>query len=881
MTLWRFYWEHALRDIKRNRQRTLFALFCIAAGVAAVVSLGMLGVMIEDALTVNVAALNRGDLQVRFSDSSPYVSDTADGIQAMTAEAVTRLEEWAAENNASMMVARNNVRNFLMAPLNDGEAGRPANVRAYFVEAARYPFYDTIRMVDPAGLPLAEALLDPRDVVISENLADRLGIRVGQEVLLSLVDEPFVVRGIVPIEAESFLESGPEGFLFGYLYLDYSQLETFDLTPLPNVAYFQLPPAADLDRAEQDLRRRFSRVRIQTRDELLEDNQVIAGVISDFVMVMGVAALVVGGVGIVNTMLVIVGRRTVEIAVLKTHGMKGRQITALFLVEAVLLGILGSILGVLLGLALSLVAREVGEAFLQQTLRWRLSVEPIFIAMVMGIVVTAVFGLLPTLTAGQVRPSVVLRPNDALLPRAGIWNRIIALGFLIFVLGIIGSFIVGDWRTGFLLAGIGIALLGILLLIFWVIVWVVGKLPAFGWIDLKLALRAMSARRMRSATALLSLTGGVFALAVITLMSYAMLTILNFSLTNQLGGNIIALPLLPGSGSRLIEVATGIPGVTATRFGFYDAQLIGVNGVPSQELLDAAGISVEQREDLLYFVERVVAWDASYEVPPPGTPITAGRRLNEQDATSLVAVVQDNEAVRAMGIYLGDVLQVRLQSLGRSRTFDLEVVGLSGAQPFGFSLSSLAGISVPYEAVAGQLPPTLTFVMVNAPEAVLTETLLAIGSVPGVLTYELSALSDAFERFTQQMSAIPLLVAGLALFAGATIIANTVSLATLERRREIGILKAIGLKGRRVLGILLLENAIIGFVGGLMGIGVSLLLVWVFTFFNGNAEIVWSTLQASQAWIILALSIGIAVLAALLTAWGASRETPMNVLRYE
>ncbi|MFN8376536.1 MAG: FtsX-like permease family protein [Anaerolineae bacterium] len=69
----------------------------------------------------------------------------------------------------------------------------------------------------------------------------------------------------------------------------------------------------------------------------------------------------------------------------------------------------------------------------------------------------------------------------------------------------------------------------------------------------------------------------------------------------------------------------------------------------------------------------------------------------------------------------------------------------------------------------------------------------------------------------------------LSLLAAATIMANTVALATLERRRQIGILKAIGLKGGRVLRVMLLENSLIGVLGGLLGIGLSAILLCIRT----------------------------------------------------
>ena len=60
----RFFVRQALSNLVRNRQRTLFVLFCIGVGVAAVVSLRTVGLMIGDGLNRNLQADNRGDLAV-------------------------------------------------------------------------------------------------------------------------------------------------------------------------------------------------------------------------------------------------------------------------------------------------------------------------------------------------------------------------------------------------------------------------------------------------------------------------------------------------------------------------------------------------------------------------------------------------------------------------------------------------------------------------------------------------------------------------------------------------------------------------------------------------------------------------------------------------
>jgi putative ABC transport system permease protein len=93
-------------------------------------------------------------------------------------------------------------------------------------------------------------------------------------------------------------------------------------------------------------------------------------------------------------------------------------------------------------------------------------------------------------------------------------------------------------------------------------------------------------------------------------------------------------------------------------------------------------------------------------------------------------------------------------------------------------------------------------------------------------------------------------------------------------------MKAVGLQRKRVLGMLLLENGLMGLISGLIGVGIgsAILFALLSGMFGGAPQNAISYLTALQ---LTALCVVIALLAAVLTAWGASGEKPLNVLRYK
>jgi ABC-type antimicrobial peptide transport system permease subunit len=93
-------------------------------------------------------------------------------------------------------------------------------------------------------------------------------------------------------------------------------------------------------------------------------------------------------------------------------------------------------------------------------------------------------------------------------------------------------------------------------------------------------------------------------------------------------------------------------------------------------------------------------------------------------------------------------------------------------------------------------------------------------------------------------------------------------------------MKAIGLKGYRVLGQLMFENGYTGLVAGLVGVGIGLIAT-ILVGVLGDANQVGQTLKIMPAIRLVVMAIFVSLTATLFAAWTAARESPMDVLRYE
>jgi len=464
---WAFYLSHSLRDLMRNGARTVFALFCIATGVAAVVALQSLALMIGDELTINLAELNRGDIQIVASndmDNPNYVTRNNINEDVFTEAGIEALREWANDENVDIQFGA--TRNFLTLTAIQ-ESPRPISVIPILVEPDSWPFYGEVFSSEPEIKPLSDLFPDDqRNIVMSKRLALDNQLEIGDQISVAGIEEPLTIAYFVDDETEGsvVLRNGPAGII-GFIYYPLFRADEIGIDPLPGRAYIQAPLGRSIESLDESLSERFGEntARITT-DELEEQNQQVADLVNDLILVMGLSSILIGGIGIINTMNVIVSRRTLEIAVLKTMGLKAWRVTLLFLVEATLMGIIGSIIGVLSGIGLSYLVRGVGEEVLRTSLSWRPYPTAWFSGFSLGVVITISFGFLPTLLAGQVRPAGVLRPNDIQLPTAGLTRSLSAILFTIFLFGLtLNTIVQGQLELPFSLA---LGLLGIIIGLF-------------------------------------------------------------------------------------------------------------------------------------------------------------------------------------------------------------------------------------------------------------------------------------------------------------------------------------------------------------------------------------------------------------------------------
>ena len=235
-------------------------------------------------------------------------------------------------------------------------------------------------------------------------------------------------------------------------------------------------------------------------------------------------------------------------------------------------------------------------------------------------------------------------------------------------------------------------------------------------------------------------------------------------------------------------------------------------------------------------------------------------------------------AVDVYDLEVGD--QLLLQGLDRAdedagSPIQFELVGIAEEDPFQFQLFGFV-LTASDQFQAQDVPLVAEIGVVKVDEESRDDLVRDLNlEFDSLFVVEAETFIDLFADLLKSFRTFPLVLAALSLLAAVVIIANAVALSTMERRREIGLLKAVGAKARWVVIQLALENTLLGFVGGLIGLAIALAALFAITSLLGIALVISPVIIIG----VLVLSTVLSLVVTLLSAFPAAQERPLDILR--
>ncbi|MFN3516307.1 MAG: ABC transporter permease [Novosphingobium sp.] len=788
MISWRAAWTIARRDLSARFRGLRLLLVCLFLGVGALSAIGTLTGAISKELSSRGRTILGGDLEVSVWQRSASPQEQAAFAKAGTLSAGYRMQAMA----------------------HAGDMATPVELKA--VDRA-WPLVGHLVLKDGRKVnapPEGQAW-------IAQGAADRLGISVGQDLAIGSVT--LKVGGIIADEPDRL----SEGFALGPVVLVGRDVPARAGLTAPGAMYrakyrIAMPPGSDPDAIATRLKEQFpsSGFEIRTRERAAPGAERFVARMGDFLILVGLAALVIAGIGIGGGVSSYLEARRGNIATLKVLGATSGDIARIYLLQIAAAAVVGSALGLAAGVLVTpLLAKALGN-LLPVASGFTLDAGALARAAAFGLLVALVFAAPPLLAARRFPAMALFRARVS--PLAGNW-RDAALPVGLGLAGIVALSLLGtrqpEMAAGFLAGAAAI----------------LGLLGALGW-----AIRALAARLPRPRRPLLRIAlsnlhrPGAQTGALVTALGFGLAAfVLLAAIQTSLDANIQA---------RVPQRAPDyfVLDVPRDRVGDF------VKTVASQ----AAGAQVRavpamRGAILAYGPEgRMIRVSTLKSIPENAWPLRGERGLTYSEGIPEGNVVTEGEwwptgytgeplvsidqrLAEALDLKLGDQLTIGLLGVERTariasfRRIDWDSLGFNYVLVFSPNAirdaphNFAATIDLPQDSQRG---PMLRTLVRDYP----TSSVIEVGTV----------LTQARDLL-RQVSAAVLSAASVAVLAGIAVLLGAVAAARAARLYDNVILRVLGASRRQLLLLQVAEyvllSVVLAGVALALGIGTAWLVV--------------------------------------------------------
>lgn len=837
----RWVWRMAWRDARHNVSRLMLFTASLITGITAVVSIGSLNYSLQNDLDRNAKELLGADM-------------VANGSKKFEAEIIakfdsTKMEQASESEMASMVMFMHNRQSRL--------------VRLVALEG-NFPFYgkietlpeDTYEKVKQGGW----AMLD-------ESLASQYEVSTNDS--LKVGNTMFKVAGVV----RRF--PGGTGILSSFtpsVYISQAELDSTGLVQYGSRVTYKrfFKTSSDAVTTEQEkvlrpLLRKYGHW-LETVDTRKDDLGRDFKTVYRFFSLLAFVALILGCIGVASSVHIYAREKREEVAVLRCVGTSGWQAFNIYFIQVAVLGLFGSIVGAALGVAVQQVVPIVFQDFVPVELQFGVSWPAVFEGLVLGIVVSILFTVLPLISVRFVPPLTVLRA-DYNEGRIFSRSRVIVIALIILFPILAAAYQTGSIIYGAAFAGGIIVALGFLALVAIGILWVARKFfPSKATFVLRHALSNLFRPNNQTQALLVTIGLGAFIIATLNIIQNSLLDQVAFT-GNENKSNTILFDIQPSQKQGVVDLMKEQNLPVNQLVPIITCRLGAVNGKSIDSL---------QR-------------DTSDHIP--NWALTREYRVTYRD--SLIASEEmiegkihylEKNAKDSVWVTISEGMQESLEvKVGDSLIFDVQGV------PIQAKISGIRKVDWPKD------PPNFIFVFPTgvleaAPQIWVATTKIEDQQASNKFQQELVTnfsnvslidlrlvLSTINELFTK----VSLIIRFLALFSiitGLVVLAGAVMNSKFARIRENALLRTVGARTRQIVKITLIEYAYLGLFSALTGIVLSFISGFLLTKFFFDVSF-----SANYVQLVL-IGVGVTVLTVVI-GWWNSREVittpPLQVLRRE
>ena len=835
----------AWRESRTARRRLLLYMSSISLGVAALVAIDSFAANVQQSIAEQSRTLMGGDINLRArQEFTPAVDSLLDSLST------------AGYPSAKVISFAS------MAQASPSGGTRLAQIRAV---GDGFPFYGEV-LTRPAGR--WADLQDGAYAFVDPSLLIGLDAQVGDTLTIGYAK--FEIRAAIenlPGDPGIAATIGPRVFI-PERFVAETQLLGLG-SRAEHEAVIKLPDEVRSPMWVAPLRPRFqdAGVRVRTVVESEIDLTDSIAQLARFLGIVGLIALLLGGIGVASGVNAFVQRKIDTVAVLRCLGASGAQVLTIYLLQAGAMGFVGAASGAALGVAIQFALPQVMGEFLPVDVSVSLVPQAILLGLAIGVWVALVFALRPLLVLRRVSPLQAIRRDDAALSASrrtdsATWVTNFALVASVFVLAIdraestqqgvvFAASIMGSigvlWLSGALLSGLARRLVS----------------PRWPYV-VRQGVANLYRPASQTRAVVLALGFGSFLVTTLVLVQDNLLR--SFEITASASrGNLVFFDVQDDQRAPLDSLIRNAGHTLISQTPIVNMRIAGVNGLTDAEY--AASRAIPARYWALRREYRSTYRDS---IVPTETLLTGAFHTAAAPGDSVFEYSMETDVATDLRLQLGDTVVWDVQGVRvRARLTSTREVDWGRFEPNFFAVFQTAAI----EAAPKQF---VTIAAVPTDSAVARLQRDAVRRFPNVSSIDLSLVRRTINAIIDKVTLTVRFLALFSLAMGIPVLFSAVAATRRDRLREGVLLKTLGATRAQIGRILLAEYALLGILGSLSGMVLAFGGAWAlvtFVFKGSFAAAPLPALLIAGTMTLLAVSIGV------LTGRDVFRETPMAALR--
>jgi len=786
----------ARRELRGGLKGFRIFLACLTLGVGAIATVQSVSGGILDGLQRDGRAILGGDVALRI----------------LYREATPEQRAWLEERGR--VVAAAEMRAMARDPAD------PANAALVELKGVSdlYPLYGDFLLQGADGQPQAvdiQQVLAARDglrgAVIEDTLSVRLGLEVGDKV--DVGETTVEVRGIIAREPD---KAGSGSFSLGpRLLVDAESLAATELIQPGSLITWtylvRLPDGADVDAFQEEVEAAFPDAGWRVRDFTNAAPQLARFVerLSLFLTLVGLTALLVGGVGVGNAVRSYLETKTPTIATIKTLGGRGGLIFEAYLAQILVLAALGTAIGLVFGALAPVLAGRALADLLPITARIGVYPSALAVAAGFGLLTALTFSLWPLGRAREVPAMALFR--EAVQPNRKRPRAVYQILMVVSGLALAGLAVVTAYDRGFAAAFV-IGAAGILAA-FWLAGWLVTRVAArLGRPrspTLRLALANIHRPGNPTGAVVLSLGLGLTVLVAIALIEGNFRKEVQETMPADAPA-FFFVDIQPDQLQAFNDKVLSIPGAyDLEEVPSLRGRIVAVNGTPAEEAI------VNREHAWVLNGDRGITYRA--EQPTDDVVVAGSWWAPDHSGPPLVAIYQD--IADAFGIGPGDRMTFNI--LGRDIEAEVAVV-----RDLDFSTITINFTIVFSPGVLEGAPQTWIATVRATPEAELPIQRAVAGTFSNISAVRVKEALETVNSILTNIGLAVRVTAGITLIAGTLVLAGAIAAGHKRRVYDAVVLKVLGATRGTVLRAFLLEYGLLGLITAAIAGALGTLTAW-------------------------------------------------------